>query len=1080
MPEQLLPPNRFLEDGSAAGGWWRTDEDRVLCELCPRACRLSDGDRGFCFVRENRGGEMVLTTYGRSTGFCIDPIEKKPLNHFYPGTSVLSFGTAGCNLGCRFCQNWDISKSREVERLSAGAMPVDIAWTAHQHGCRSVAFTYNDPVIWAEYAIDTARECRELGIKTVAVTAGYITEQAREPFFSAIDAANVDLKAFTEEFYYSLTASHLQPVLDTISWLKKETDVWVEITNLIIPQANDSADELRRLCDWLLEHAGDDTPVHFTAFHPDYRMQDRPRTPPETLEAAHDIASAVGLKHVYTGNVHDVSRQSSYCPGCGVVLIERDWYQLGAYRLKGSHCAQCGTRIAGHFDESPGDWGAKRLPVAIQSATGSASANSTNKGATGSASANIPAKTNDIDQTEDQTMDVVTFDDAQRAALHFEASRLVSAAVSGITVGQPNPDLAGTATRPVQGAFVTLKRGHHLRACCGVLGEVMPLNQCLQRSSIQTATSDTRLPTISACELPHLSLDVSILHGFRKLPSNAQERLQAVEIGRDGLRIQGGGHSGLLLPNVATEQGWNAEELLDGVCRKAGLPNRAWRDPAYELEGFESLYFGGPLDTGAIATSEPAAPYQPAEVQRLAQHSLTNVWHHLVGSTPSYCLLDGPDGDVPGISLQVQAPDGDVHQQLQINWRPGMPLQTTLLNMTKNIASSVRQSGVAIHSAQQLTVHLAVFSDPAMHGPANDVDLQGFDPQRRALFGVSGQRVAWAYDRTADATSLFHAVQERLGNSTAPSMQVFSATASTTGDRGEGSNVPAPVSVFTKRMPAVAGTFYPADPAQLQSMVGDMIRAAKEKSPSQSPPNTTCSAAMVPHAGLIYSGQLAADVLSQLVFPETIIIIGPKHTRDGVDWAVAPHEEWQIPGHTFSGDRQMSESLAQAIDDLQLDEAAHRREHAIEVELPLLAQLAPQSKIVGIAIGSGDWPQCRRAAQQLAEFIKGCAQPPMLLISSDMNHFLDEAETRRRDELALTAIDQFDPQQLLETVRQNQISMCGVLPAVIVMETWRILASESEGKTGCKTAVRRVGYTTSALVSGDFDRVVGYAGVIFG
>jgi AmmeMemoRadiSam system protein B len=245
---------------------------------------------------------------------------------------------------------------------------------------------------------------------------------------------------------------------------------------------------------------------------------------------------------------------------------------------------------------------------------------------------------------------------------------------------------------------------------------------------------------------------------------------------------------------------------------------------------------------------------------------------------------------------------------------------------------------------------------------------------------------------------LFNAVQERLGNSTAPSMQVFSV----------------------------------------------------------------------------------ADVLSQLVFPETIVIIGPKHTRDGVDWAVAPHEEWQIPGHTFSGDRQMSESLAQAIDDLQLDEAAHRREHAIEVELPLLAQLAPQSKIVGIAIGSGDWPQCRRAAQQLAEFIKGCAQPPMLLISSDMNHFLDEAETRRRDELALTAIDQFDPQQLLETVRQNQISMCGVLPAVIVMETWRILASESEGKTGCKTAVRRVGYTTSASVSGDFDRVVGYAGVIFG
>ena len=270
-------------DGTLSGGWWHDapESGRIICDLCPRACSLKAGDRGFCFVRENLGGEMVLTTYGRSTGFCIDPIEKKPLNQFYPGTSVLSFGTAGCNLGCKFCQNWDISKSREVERLSEIATPEAIAAAAQQHGCRSVAFTYNDPVIWAEYAIDTARACHAVGVKTVAVTAGYITPEARRPFFEVMDAANVDLKGFTEDFYHHITYSHLQPVLDTLAWLKHESDVWFEITNLVIPQANDAMDEIRRMCDWILGHCGDEVPLHFTAFHPDFRMRDRPNTPHE-------------------------------------------------------------------------------------------------------------------------------------------------------------------------------------------------------------------------------------------------------------------------------------------------------------------------------------------------------------------------------------------------------------------------------------------------------------------------------------------------------------------------------------------------------------------------------------------------------------------------------------------------------------------------------------------------------------------------------------------------------------------------------------------------------------------------------
>lgn len=347
-------------------GWWYTENGRVVCELCPRKCRLNEGDSGFCFVRARRGNQMVLDTYGRSTGFCIDPIEKKPLNHFYPGTAVMSFGTAGCNLACKFCQNWGISKSREVARLSHNASPNGIAEAAAKAGCRSVAYTYNDPVIWAEYAIDTAKACRERSIKSVAVTAGYILPDARTEFFAHMDAANIDLKAFTEGFYFKHTSSHLKPVLDTIRYVCNETDVWVELTNLVIPRANEGEDELKRMCEWVLSNVGPDVPIHFTAFHPDYRMKDRGRTPHETLIRAYNTARSAGLNYVYVGNVHDVHRQSTHCSGCNKVLIERDWHQLGSYRLRNNACQHCGYVIAGHFEDRPGNWGRKRRSINIQ------------------------------------------------------------------------------------------------------------------------------------------------------------------------------------------------------------------------------------------------------------------------------------------------------------------------------------------------------------------------------------------------------------------------------------------------------------------------------------------------------------------------------------------------------------------------------------------------------------------------------------------------------------------------------------------------------------------------------------------
>jgi pyruvate formate lyase activating enzyme len=349
--------------------WHALDDGRIQCDVCPRACKLHDGQRGLCFVRVADAGTIKLTTYGRSSGFCIDPVEKKPLNHFLPGTPILSFGTAGCNLTCKFCQNWSISKSREVDTLADAASPQRLARAAKQLGCRSVAFTYNDPVIFMEYAIDIARECRALGIKSVAVTAGYMSPAAREEFYRHIDAANVDLKGFTEDFYHRLCSGHLADVLETLVYLKRRTTVWFEVTTLLIPGENDSAAELTEMTHWFVDQLGPDVPLHFTAFHPDFRMRDAPATPPATLLRARDIGLKAGLRYVYVGNVHDEAGSSTYCPGCGAKVIGRDWYVLTAWHLSDDgHCRHCGHAIAGVFDGGPGTWGAKRRPVRLSQA----------------------------------------------------------------------------------------------------------------------------------------------------------------------------------------------------------------------------------------------------------------------------------------------------------------------------------------------------------------------------------------------------------------------------------------------------------------------------------------------------------------------------------------------------------------------------------------------------------------------------------------------------------------------------------------------------------------------------------------
>ena len=333
--------------------WWETEQDgRILCTLCPRYCRMGKDQAGFCYIRKNIDGKLYSLGYGRPTGFAVDPIEKKPLNHFLPGTSIVSFGTAGCNLGCRFCQNWSISKAKLDDAGSVNASPKDVVELALKHRLPSLAYTYNDPVIFGEYVMDTSRLARERGVKNVMVTAGYITPEARRDVFQYIDAANVDLKGFTERFYHKLTFSHLNPVLDTLKWLKNETEVWFEITNLMIPGENDDPDETKRLCDWVLDNLGDTIPLHFTAFHPDFKMMDKPRTPPTTLKRARQIALSSGVKYCYLGNVHDDEGQNTTCPSCGTVLIRRSWHEVLENRLIEGHCP-CGQKIPGYFPPRP-------------------------------------------------------------------------------------------------------------------------------------------------------------------------------------------------------------------------------------------------------------------------------------------------------------------------------------------------------------------------------------------------------------------------------------------------------------------------------------------------------------------------------------------------------------------------------------------------------------------------------------------------------------------------------------------------------------------------------------------------------
>lgn len=1084
---------RRLQDGAMVGAWYHSsDSERLECVLCPRRCSLKSGDRGFCFVRENRDGEIVLSTYGKSTGFCIDPIEKKPLNHFYPGTPVLSFGTAGCNLGCKFCQNWDISKSREIERLSAIAEPITIARAASELNCTSVAFTYNDPVIWAEYAIDTAKACHELGIKTVAVTAGYISPEARREFFADMDAANVDLKAFTEEFYQKITYSHLQPVLDTLIFLKRETPVWFEIINLMIPDANDNPGELRKMCDWVLDSIGDEVPIHFTAFHPDFRMKDRNRTDPETLCLAYDIAKQTGLKYVYVGNTHDVHRQSTYCHSCGQLIVQRDWYQLGIYAIDTlGCCSHCSARIPGRFGANRGDWGAERRPVRIDQfaapVTSAATAQTHTKtpytfpiqplvqlqskgdSMTGSTSASQSTSSSTIVPPGALKLNSLTR--AQRHSLLELAARTVLGSVGpqqGPNQVLPNPqELLGDLSQSViMGAFVTLKRGKVLRGCCGVLGQPMQLGPAVARAAVRTAKDDNRMAAISPVELPYLTIDVTLLGPFKQLTVAPNERPEQIQIGKHGLMVQLGDKSGLLLPSVATENGWDAARFLQATCRKAGLSVGAWEQAATRVSTFDGEAIEGNLaELLGDAKVHLAPPLDAEQLNLYSQLAGTNIAAVSAGSTPTYYAPGLPDFTVNALVLSMQwGNETDGLRQanaLQVSFRPGVPLQSTLFQMCQSAASMFQQQGYS----GDLQVGITVGVDPCMHGNGEEVDLTGVDSRDRAIILSDPTHCGFAFDPSKSAEELLSILRHSLpvGSREAP---VHSVQAMSSMPGVISVSVPPSIKTAGVRPPAVAGRFYPAEDAARRELVQSICKGPV---PQQSSP----LAVMVPHAGLKYSGHVAAHVWRSIADLDgrTVVIISPKHTLNGQNWSVSPCESWRLSaGTSFASDTELAAKIVNGVTALDLDASAHQNEHGIEVQLPILEKVAPNVKVVGIALHGGNWADIQQAATEFAAVLRTLDQLPLLVISSDMNHYASDAENRRLDRMALDAFASCDPQRLLQTCRDNDITMCGAIPAVLVMETLRQLGRPFE--------VQELEYATSGDVSGDRSQVVGYAGTL--
>jgi AmmeMemoRadiSam system protein B/AmmeMemoRadiSam system protein A len=648
------------------------------------------------------------------------------------------------------------------------------------------------------------------------------------------------------------------------------------------------------------------------------------------------------------------------------------------------------------------------------------------------------------------------------------AGELVCAAVAGQSAALADPTLAGAAEEPVSGAFVSLKRGGHLRSCCGgLLDQLIPLGVAIRDAAVRTALEDVRFPPVSCIELEHLEMEVWLLHNPVPVNGTGEERVRAIITGgKHGLVIARGQARGLLLPGVAVEHNWDARRFLEQTCIKAGLHPSLWKDDDTAILTFEGEALRGRVVNGLAAPVAGQPPwFTENDLPTYTDFCRSNVGLLLRGATPNYYLFGASDGQVGGVVLQIRPPGGLQPSTFsQFSMRPGVPLQATLFSIAQAAAHALAAQGFGTDDLDSMEFGLTILHEPAMHGTVAHPDLAGIDARRRAVLVLEKSKAGLVFDAEKAPDGLLVEAAQQARARRPASAGVFSLETVTTEPRLSVSTAPQPVAGPPVRLPGVSGRFYPAHPAELSQLVDQLLAEECEAKP--------WPAAMVPHAGLIYSGRIAADVLKRIQIPSTVIILGPKHTGLGMDWAVAPHQTWALPGTTVASDLDLARQLVQAIPGLELDALAHRDEHAIEVELPFIARLAPQARVVGIAIGDGDFDSCRRFAGGLAKLLRQRGDRPLLLISSDMNHFATDAENRVLDEIALGALESLDPEEVYETVTGNGISMCGVLPAVIVLETLRLL--------GRLHKAERVGYATTADVTGDTGRVVGYAGMLFG
>lgn len=1051
-----------LDQHTAVGTLAYPEGDRIRCVACGHRCLIGPGKRGICKVRFNDG--QLRVPFGYVAGLQCDPVEKKPFFHVHPGSDALTFGMMGCDLHCAYCQNWVTSQALRDAAATAPVRlvsPAQLVETARREGARLVVSSYNEPLITAEWAVAVFEQARAAGLACAFVSNGNATPEVLDFLMPWIVAYKVDLKSFDDAHYRSL-GGMLANITDTIGMIH-ERGIWLEVVTLVIPGFNDSERELRAMARFLASLSRD-IPWHVTAFHKDYRMTDPDATPPRTLMRAAELGAEAGLRYVYAGNLPGRVGpwENTRCPGCGETLIERYGYLIRSYRLTADGCCpRCRTKLPGIW---PADVAAvrtgndraayvQRLPRPVAAAV----------------SRTLPIVSDQLEGA--QPMATVAcrpeLTDEQKQSLVAVVRALVRDLAAGRKAAVSAAALGELGDHIVAGAFVSLKRGKHLRACCGMMGKPIPLLTALEEAATRTVHDDVRFPPISPSELDHLSMEIWLLHTPEPVQAQGAQRANAVTVGRHGIQVVRGQQHGLFLPSVAIENNWDNKRFLDQVCVKAGLHPSSWQDDATALFTFEGNVVRAPLaETGGAGRAMPerrAGVCRPEDVNAYVDFCRDNINALLHGTTPNYFFLGAPDGNVSGaiLTLQQGQDAASATQFCQLSLRPGVPLQSTLFALCQSAAQRLARQRPETQAALQVKV--AILHDPVLHGTAVDADLAGIDPRHRAVLVVERNKNAVVFDPSRQPGELLAEAVRQANVTNDAGAAVFSldtfALAPFTF-----STAPRPVRGHAVRQPAGVGSFYPADAAELARLVDGLMQG--ESTPEAWP------AAMVPHAGLIYSGRIAAGVLKRLQIPRTVIVIGPKHTALGMDWAVAPHQTWTFPGGSLEADFVLARQLSQAIPGLAMDAAAHQREHAIEVELPLLARLAPQTRVVGLAIGPGDLASCKRAAEGLAAVLKERADRPLLLISSDMNHYATDAENRRLDALALAALERLDPAEIYETVTRNQISMCGLLPAVIVLQTLHLLG-------GLRKA-ERVGYATSANVTGDTSRVVGYAGMLFG